>query len=130
VSQDLRPKINATLFHSLNLIKPDMKASHLLIFAIAGLFACHPKSASDVNISIDPNTVINTMQGGFGASNDLKALGLNIPNHYDPEFFKGLIIDHTSKILKIAIGIGSNLWDFILVILYTFFLLIIKESTL
>jgi len=45
-----------------------MKPLFYSLFFLAVLAACQTKTQPEVQISIDPNTVINTMQGGFGAS--------------------------------------------------------------
>lgn len=60
-------------------------------------------------------------------SHQMIALGFNIPDHYDPEYFKGILKEHNNVILDMVSGIGSNLWDFILVIFYTFFFLLNKD---
>jgi len=45
-----------------------MKPILFSFLILALIYACQQKSSPDIQISIDPNTVINTMQGGFGAS--------------------------------------------------------------
>jgi hypothetical protein len=44
-----------------------MKSAIEVLFATI-LFARQPKTKPEVKITIDSNTVFNTMQGGFGAS--------------------------------------------------------------
>jgi predicted PurR-regulated permease PerM len=60
-------------------------------------------------------------------SHELMSIGVTIPDHYDPEYFKSVMKEHNSVLLEIASGLGSNLWDFILVIFYTFFILANKD---
>jgi hypothetical protein len=45
-----------------------MKNLLYFIFAILVFGACQQKSAPELKIAVDPQTVLNTMQGGFGAS--------------------------------------------------------------
>jgi predicted PurR-regulated permease PerM len=60
-------------------------------------------------------------------STQLKGIGFSIPDHFDPDYFKGLIKENNGIIVNMASGIGTNLWDFLLVIFYTFFLLYYKD---
>jgi predicted PurR-regulated permease PerM len=60
-------------------------------------------------------------------SDEFKSVGFNIPDHYDPEFFKGILQEHNSDILTMVSGLGSNLGNFILIMVYTFFLLLSKD---
>lgn len=60
----------------------------------------------------------------------LKRLGFSIPDHYDPNYFKALLKQHNNAVMGMVSGIGSNLWDFLLMIFYTFFILYYKDLVL
>jgi len=60
-------------------------------------------------------------------SDEFRSLGFNIPDHYEPEYFKGIMQAHYSDILNMVSGIGSNLGNFFLIMIYTFFLLLSKD---
>jgi len=60
-------------------------------------------------------------------SDQFRSLGFNIPDHYEPEYFKGIMQEHNSDIMNIVSGLGSNLGNFFLIMIYTFFLLLSKD---
>jgi len=60
-------------------------------------------------------------------SDEFRSVGFNIPDHYEPEYFKGIMQQHNSDILNMVSGIGSNLGNFFLIMIYTFFLLLSKD---
>jgi predicted PurR-regulated permease PerM len=56
--------------------------------------------------------------------------GFDIPDHYDSQYFKGILQEHNGDIIRMVAGIGSNLGNFILIMAYTFFLLLSKDVML
>jgi predicted PurR-regulated permease PerM len=60
-------------------------------------------------------------------SDNFRSVGFNIPDHFEPEYFKGILKEHNSEIMNMASGLGSNLGNFFLIMIYTFFLLLSKD---
>jgi predicted PurR-regulated permease PerM len=99
----------------------------ILIFAIIGgisfFFSIELQVLlSDLGMMQDKLSVIM-----HSMSLRLKSLGFNIPDHYDPVYFKSLIKISNETVVNLASGLGNNLWNFMLIIFYTFFLLFYKD---
>ena len=63
-------------------------------------------------------------------SDKLRVVGFAIPDHIEPEYFKGILKEHNSEIMNMASGLGSNVGNFFLIMIYTFFLLLSKDLML
>jgi predicted PurR-regulated permease PerM len=60
-------------------------------------------------------------------SDQFRSYGFNIPDHYEPDYFKGIMQEHNSDIMNMVSGLGANLGNFFLIMIYTFFLLLSKD---
>jgi predicted PurR-regulated permease PerM len=60
-------------------------------------------------------------------SDEFRSVGFNIPDHYEPAYFKSILKEHDSDIMNMVSGLGSNLGNFFLIMIYTFFLLLSKD---
>ena len=58
----------------------------------------------------------------------LKDMGIAVPDHYDPAYFKALVSEHNDLIIGMLGSVGSNIFDFLLTIFYIFFLLYYKDA--
>lgn len=58
----------------------------------------------------------------------LQGTGVDLPDHYDPVYFKNLVSQHNDILINVAGGIGMNLWNLLLMLFYVFFLLYYKDS--
>jgi predicted PurR-regulated permease PerM len=60
----------------------------------------------------------------------LKGMGVDVPDHFDPVYFKGIVSQHNDMVIGLISSVGVNLWNVLLTLFYVFFLLYYKDSLL
>lgn len=61
-------------------------------------------------------------------SQQLRGIGVKIPDHVDSAYFANALISNNSLLFDLAGTVGSNLWDLLLTLFYLFFMLYYKDT--
>jgi predicted PurR-regulated permease PerM len=60
-------------------------------------------------------------------SDSMKRYGINLPDHIDKSYISTWVNEHNGLIMGFISGIGTNIWNIILIMFYMFFLLYYRD---
>lgn len=100
-----------------------------ILFIVAIIFLLMYLFYLEINVILsDLDTLNQKISRLFhDISQQLAALGIQIPDHLDRDYIHGIVEKNTASIFSFISSFGLNLWNVILIIFYLFFLLYYRE---